>query len=574
MGMEDVVRCRDRGLLDYTIEKALDCIDSNDDPGERSRLYGIISDAMFQKAQYTDAVSYGMKSIEEDTGNPEGYAHLGWAEYWLGRNQDAASHLEKAVEIKPGDAEYHYRLGSIYNNALGRLPEAEEQFTSALELDPDHQLAYQQRGICRYNQGNYDGAESDYRMAAELGDSYSAYCLMNNGSSIDTAGEKLALSRDYWGQNDSQTAIDYMQQALDQGFDSQEKTLLAMLELADKCSVMKMNEDAEYHYGRAIDLVPDSADAYGRRGWHYYIVSRDEESEADLKKAMSLDPDNPLYPARLGNLYAVSGRPQEGVDLLDPAIDEDPLAADLFYSRALCHKALENAEQAKSDFRMADMLGHRNAMNDRRTAFGDEYPIDFFSAGIELGEQNNLAGAAEQFRKAADMFRGISRHEGDRAWRYTSKSLHNLGYYISLSGGDAKEAKSVIEEALEMDPGYQDAWVTLGNIHNNTGDNDAALDCYTKAIELKPNDGRGYYSRGRIYMAREQWDDGVSDFSSAINLYSRRDWRGDAFYNRARCHEGAGRIQEAIADYNEAFNHGIQQGIQESFRLKDIYGLD
>ena len=104
--------------------------------------------------------------------------------------------------------------------------------------------------------------------------------------------------------------------------------------------------------------------------------------------------------------------------------------------------------------------------------------------------------------------------------------------------------------------------------------NAEALKCYTKAIELQPNDGRGFYSRGRINMAEERFYEGVDDFTKAINLYQRRDWKADAFYNRARCYEGAGRIEEAIADYNEAFNNGIQQAIQESFRLKDIHGID
>ncbi len=219
-------------------------------------------------------------------------------------------------------------------------------------------------------------------------------------------------------------------------------------------------------------------------------------------------------------------------------------------------------------------LGHRSALNDRRTAFGNEYPIDFFSQGIELGENNDLSGAAEQFRKAADMFSERIKYHGDKAYRYRSKSLHNLGYYLHASGGSADEAKAAVGEALEMDPGYKDAWITLGNIHNSLGENERAMECYSRAIEIQPNDGRGYYSRGRIYMAREEWDRGVSDFTSAVNLYSRRDWKGDAFYNRARCHEGAGRVQEAVADYNEAFNHGIQQAIQESFRLKDQYGLE
>lgn len=574
MGMQEALQGRERGLLDYTIDNALEAIESGASGNDLSLLYSIISDAMFRKAQYTDAVFYGERSIEADPGNPAGYADLGWAEYWLGRNGDAGAHLQKAVELGPEVAEYHYRLGSICNNALGKLTEAEEEFTRAVELDPDHQLAYQQRGICRYNQGRYDQAEADYRKAAELGDSYSAYCLVSNGSPIGSAAEKLALSRDHWAQNESQTAIDYMQQALEQGFHNPEAQLLARLELADKLSVMKMNEEAESHYGKAIESAPDSADAYGRRGWHYYITSQDDSSEADLMKAIELDPVNPIYPARLGNLYAVGGRPREGLDILDPAIEKDSLSPDLFYSRALCHKALGNDQQAKEDFRTADYLGHRSAADDRRTAYGNEYPMDFFSSGIEMGEKNDAAGALEQFRKAADLFRERSRFKGDRDWRYTSKSLHNLGYYLQMSGGDLEEARSVIRESLKMDPGYKDAWITLGNLHNSADDNDTALECYTRAIELQPNDGRGYYSRGRIHMAREDWDNGVADFSSAVNLYRRQDWRGDAYYNRARCHEGAGRIEEAIADYDEAFNHGIQQGIFESGRLRDAYGLD
>lgn len=574
MGMEEVERGWKRGLLDYSIDKALEVINTEGKEEEHSRLFSIISDALFQKAQYTDAVYYAGKSVESDQENAEGYSNLGWAEYWLGRNRDAAEHLQKAVQLAPGSAKHHYRLGSLCNNALGKLQDAEAEFTRAVEIDPEHQLAYQQRGICRYNQGKYDEAEADYRMAAELGDPYSAYCLQNNGNSIDTPGEKLALSRDYWSQNDSQNAINYMQQSLEQGFDEAEKNLLVRLELADKYSVMKMNEDAELHYSRAIQQDPESADAYGRRGWHYYIASRDEEAEADLRKAMELDPGNPVYPARLGNLYAVSGRPEEGLAVLDPAIERDGLSPDLFYSRALCHKALGKDGPAREDFRMADYLGHRTAHNDRRTAYGNEYAMDFFSAGIEMGDQNNVTGAAENFRKAADMFLAQYSSHGDRAWRYAAKSLHNLGYYLHASGGDSEEAKSVIRESLKMDPGYKDAWVTLGNIHNSEGDDETAMECYTRSIELQPNDGRGYYSRGRIYLAREDWDNGAADFSSAINLYRRRDWRGDAYWNRARCNEGAGRIEDAIEDYNEAFNHGIQQGIVESGRLKATYGMD
>ncbi len=106
------------------------------------------------------------------------------------------------------------------------------------------------------------------------------------------------------------------------------------------------------------------------------------------------------------------------------------------------------------------------------------------------------------------------------------------------------------------------------------GSHPEALKCFNRAIELRPNDGRGYYSRGRIFLAQKRYDDGVEDFSKAAMFYQRNDWKGDAFFNRARCHEGAGRIRQAIDDYQQAFSHGIQQGMFESVRLRGAHGIE
>jgi len=575
MNIEEVRKAASRGLLDYTVDSALEVMDSGTlGKGEIAEICSICSDVMFTKRQYTDAVSYGLRSVEADPAFASGYSNLGWAEYWLGRNDEAVGHLRKAVELSPDDAEAHYRLGSVYNNALRRPDLAEEEFTRTLELNENHAFAWQQRGISFYQREEYEKAEADYRRASELGDSYSAYCLSNNGCEIRTPGEMVALGRDFWEQNDSNAAVDYFGKALEAGFETPEKTLEVLLELADKLSIMKLNEEAETRYDEAVELAPDSADALSRRGWHFYCISRDDDAEADMKRAIELDPGNPGYRTRLGKLYAVSGRPEQGLTLLDEAIAAHPLEGGLYQARALCHKTLGNDSKAKEDFSKADYLGDPEAQGNCRAAYGDQFAIDFFSAGIEKGQQNDYEGAVQQFRKAIEMFRAESRFQGDRPWRYTAKSLHNMGLDIHLAEGDRQEAISAVEEAIEMEPFYVDAWVTLGNISNSTGSVDRALECYTKAIQLQPNDGRGYYNRGRINMARRLFDEGVGDFTSAINLYQRREWKADAYYNRAKCHEGAGRIHEAIEDFNMAFGNGIQQAIQETFRLKDQYGIE
>ena len=573
MGIETIREAKSRGLLDYTIEEALERINSGPEKNELAELFSICSDVMFQKRQYTDAVFYGEQCIESDPGSSSGYSNLGWAEYWLGRNKEAVTHLEKAAELAPDNADIHYRLGSIYSNVFRKLQEAEKEFTIAVEIDPQYQLAWQQRGICFHQQGKKLEAESDYRKAAELGDSYSAYCLSNNGSLIETPGEKIALGRDFWTQNNTQTAVDYFKDALEQGFDTTERTVEVKLELADKLSWMKRGDEAELYYTQALEDAPENAEAWSRRGWHYYCTSKDSEAEADFRKAISLDGNNVLFKSRLGELLAASGKPEGGIAILDLAIENDPLSADLYQARALCHQKLGNSAQAKDDFRQADFLGNYNALGNRRNAYGDEDAIDFFSAGVDMGQQNNPAGAIEQFRKAAAMFKVKSKYRGDKAWRYTSKSLHNMGMNMHTLGGNPAGAADAVRKSLDMDPLYIDAWVTLGNIHNSSNNNSEALKCYTRAIELQPNEGRGFYSRGRIYMAEKQFDKGADDFTNAVNLYQRREWKADAYYNRARCHEGAERIHEAIADYDEAFNNGISQGIVESGRLKALHSL-
>jgi len=572
MKLEGIMKLQSRGLFDPVLEEALAAAASNLPDPELSKLHTICSDVMFRKGQYNDAVVYGRMAVEADDGNAEGYSCLGWAEYWLGMNESALQHLKKAVELAPDSAEYRYRVGSILHNAFGNLPEAEAEFSMAVEADPSHTLAWQQRGICRWSQGNREGAENDYRKGAMLGDPYCGYILRYYGYPLEAPMEKVALARDCRRQNDHGTAADLLKQALDQGMGAPEKQTEVRLELAECLSDMKLESEAETQYGLAIEEAPMNPFCHGERGLFHYNASRDCEAENDFRKALELAQDKSRYVFYLGRLYAVSGRPEEGLALLDPAIEEDPYDVALFHSRAICRVKLGMHEGAKEDFQRADFLGHRSAQRDRRQTYGDEYAIDFFAAGIEAGDQNNPGLAIEKFSRAADLFRRQSVHSGDRAWRYAANSLHNLGYYRHQAG-ELKEAVEDISKALEMTPHYKDAWISMGNVYDTMGSLDEALECYNRAIDLQPNDGRGYYSRGRILLAQKRFDEGAEDFSKAAMFYGRNDWKGDAYFNRARCHEGAGRISEAIEDYQQAVSHGIQQGMFESVRLREIHGI-
>ncbi len=59
------------------------------------------------------------------------------------------------------------------------------------------------------------------------------------------------------------------------------------------------------------------------------------------------------------------------------------------------------------------------------------------------------------------------------------------------SKGDLAGAAEVLEQALELTPGYAPAWFALGELREKTGEIDAAAAAYRKACEADPRDDRG-----------------------------------------------------------------------------------
>ena len=60
------------------------------------------------------------------------------ARYWYQRNNylKALGYAEKVREVRPSNSGLRNLLGNIYM-ALGRAPEAVQEYTAALKIDPD-----------------------------------------------------------------------------------------------------------------------------------------------------------------------------------------------------------------------------------------------------------------------------------------------------------------------------------------------------------------------------------------------------------------------------------------------------
>jgi tetratricopeptide (TPR) repeat protein len=75
-----------------------------------------------------------------------------------------------------------------------------------------------------------------------------------------------------------------------------------------------------------------------------------------------------------------------------------------------------------------------------------------------------------------------------------------------------------------------------------------AIDEFTEAIRLKPDEEFAFLNRGTAYYSLQQYDKAISDFNEFIRLKPDFD---AAFFNRARAYYRLQQYDKAISDFTE-----------------------
>ena len=91
---------------------------------------------------------------------------------------------------------------------------------------------------------------------------------------------------------------------------------------------------------------------------------------------------------------------------------------------------------------------------------------------------HNYAGAIEWDKKAAEM---------SRNQRTKSRAYNNLGYAYK-SNGDLISARENLQKAVQVDPEFIGAWISLGVMAQRTGELPLAVQAYSRAVQLHPTD--------------------------------------------------------------------------------------
>ena len=247
-------------------------------------LMGLLA---IQSQHYDHAVEWIARAIRRDP-RPQYLVSLGRTLQFQGRHEDALKTFDKAVQLKPDDAELWKHLGDALVE-LKRPQDALLSFQQALKLNPRHCNAANQCGLLLGEAGRLEEALVYFRLCQAL--------------QPDDPATLTSLTRCLIGLKKLQDALTENQRAYerDPGNAACCDNTGVILDLLGR------EDEALPWLDRALALRPDFIDTLNNRALVLGRLHRFDEAAAMYRRVETLDPDNAQAKLGLGLLHLLLG---------------------------------------------------------------------------------------------------------------------------------------------------------------------------------------------------------------------------------------------------------------------------
>jgi tetratricopeptide (TPR) repeat protein len=219
---------------------------------------------------------------------------------------------------------------------------------------------------------------------------------------------------------------------------------------------------------------------------------RVDEAIAEDRKALEMQPDDPLVHNNLGYSLVQKGKMDEGMAQYEKALQLNP-------GFALAHYNLGNAFLKKGN------LDGAIAQFQKAQQINPGTPLAHNNLGIALAQENRMDEAMAQFQEALEI-------DPD-----SLDARQNLGSVL-LQKGRVDEAIAQYQKALEIKPDIAEAHHNLGKALLQKGRVDEAIAHFQRALQLNPGDALVHYILGNALMEKGTMDDAMTQYQEALQI--------------------------------------------------------
>jgi tetratricopeptide (TPR) repeat protein len=389
-----------------------------------------------------------------------------WIKYvlilWLGCASFAGVAQPNSFNRK-SDANRHLEIAdSLYTKS--RLTLAKAHLDTAISFNPQLHEAFFRRAMIHEDRREYRLALLDYLSLTHI--------------QPDMREGWFGAAQSHFQLEEFEEAIDLYNKALE----------IASGETQSVYYQTDQNTGGTVGMGTLNDM---DAEVHNYLGLSWLALGDFDKASSEFRKAIFLNPNNSNYYVNNGQVFELSGYPDLAKLQYEAALDIDP-------GNAI---AKFNLSKFQNNNKRIEALAQLITTQENVAEYYNE-------RGLLYLEENDTEKSISDFRAATKL-----KSENEFYW-------YNLGYALHLSKSET-EAKEVLLTAIRITPDYAKAYSALGNVFNELGEYDLAIEAYKKAIELDYVTSSMLFNLGVSYYRQDNLPEACEKFQKAADLGSK-----------------------------------------------------
>lgn len=499
---------------------------------------------LMELEQYERAIDGFTKSLDHRLATPfKAYFNRGVCYRHTAQLEESISNLRQAINLDSGNADAYNHLGLSYvevrtTAGQGNFDEANKCFSSAVELDPCARYL-ENRGCACYHQKQYKEAIEDFTAALEA-EPNNASIHFHLGNTRYQLGEHRDALANYADaiklEPDNATYLHYKGLAY-QGCGMVREAILhyeEALRRDENHHPSRFHLGIMYHhdgqYDRALEAlnggVPADEALYEARGLVHRDTGDYRSALRDFDAVIELDPTEGRHRYNRGVVYHRMGQEQDAIEDLSKAIELGSTEAAVHSERGLAWRALGNMAQAVIDLTAAIDV------DDTQTSYLSSRAQCFFEHGLYDRAEADLSRALRLDHEDAELLykRGICRYAQRNYAEAVAdlksalqrdpypEHLADIFYHLGVSYANlGKHTLAVLayDQAVIRGPGKPHYLHERAKSLQVAGEHERALHDFSKVISMQPTNARAMFRRAFSFKARGMYEDAAEDFEAA-----------------------------------------------------------
>jgi len=295
--------------------------------------------------------------------------------------------------------------------------------------------------------------------------------------------------------------------------------------------------EAAEHLKKAVELRPDYLEAWSALGNAYMNLKRHEEAIEAFTRAHELEPDDNSLISSLGYNYLAINDLDNAQKYYEKLVARDSLDYNGNIHLGFIAKTRGDLRMALDHYRRALKAKPNDAvtMGTIASLYGEkgdkESEVRYLEMAVEADSTNytmmqKLASAyfsVSQYGKAVPIYRKLVEVYPDQAGFH-----QRLGFSLSQSGGDYKEAVKELEQAIFLNGGDPFTYALLAKIYNENKEYDKAIQAANEGLKL--NQGEEPFLRyqlGEALSKKSRYEEAITQFQKVVNL-GQQPWSSSA----------------------------------------------